>query len=781
MAEPITDPLILQHLNRKYGAPPAAESEGTPVTDPMVLQHLERKYGSKTGGGDIGKLIKGEPLPGRTEMLKDVGTQAGYGFTQGLVALPNLAYRGIDWLGEKATGGDFLPNIEDSPTYKALHDEAPEAQTTAGRYAHRVGEFAGGAVLPGGGLYKAAKAFPEVWGLRALGRTSPGKAAAVEGMAALGGGAAAQTAEELDYGPWGQVGAGMLGGIAAPSVGIPALTKIGRGFGMMGESGAVPLWRQQIPGMPARPEPLPPPPAVSRQSIPEIEKLGRQQIADKAMEAGIPPGGLTHAVETGDWSHVFHSQGAAPRAEMLADIDPQLARLAGGEMRAHGEASRIGQSRMTARQTGETPALGLDTDAGLTTYAKGDPNLLAYRTGVDVPAAGQQARAIETMNRAALIQDMAQHGHGETAEATARAISARQAEKSATEYGKVRAIGDNVNLQGERGVQAVVDALAAEVQRLGPTTTRGQAVARVLKEMAPNGKVHSHIDDLDKAKQVIDERVRLAFKEGSGSTNRIVGREMSQARTKIINAVDKVKKGGLGDQYNLARAQHGDEAELLNQLQLGDDLFHGKADIADYLALAGDRDAMKRVRHGFVGAVQRELDAKGAGYNVARIFDNKAKQRVLRDMLSNTPGAAGDQADRFMAYLNSLGKEHTTRHVAYGGSQTAERQADDKLSDTLHRFRDIFSQGGGAIPARAAEYLLNKTFGQRAQVASSIVNDLTSADPIRNRAAAAHIEMLMGRGRAGRFADLLEAAMARHGQKAVGAAPGSFGIAAEYK
>src|SRR5262245_36409522 len=164
------------------------------------------------------------------QSLKGAGVQAGYGLAQGAVALPNLIYRGIDLAGEKLTGRDFLPNIEESPTYKALFEEKPEAEDALGRYAHRVGEFAGGSILPGAGIFGLSRALPTTLGFRTLGRMSGKSIAELEALGAGTGALGAQTAEEMGGGPWVQAGAGILGGVAGPMALGPGITALQRGM-----------------------------------------------------------------------------------------------------------------------------------------------------------------------------------------------------------------------------------------------------------------------------------------------------------------------------------------------------------------------------------------------------------------------------------------------------------------------------------------------------------------------------------------------------------------------
>src|SRR5690606_16767791 len=93
--------------------------------------------------------------PTTAETVADVGEQAIRGLSRGIVGTVTLPYRAIDWVGEKITGGDFLPNVEDMPLYKPFLQQ-PEPTTTAGRYARAAGEAVGASALPTAGFVSQA-------------------------------------------------------------------------------------------------------------------------------------------------------------------------------------------------------------------------------------------------------------------------------------------------------------------------------------------------------------------------------------------------------------------------------------------------------------------------------------------------------------------------------------------------------------------------------------------------------------------------------------------------
>src|SRR5690606_20573950 len=177
--------------------------------------------------------------PTTAETVADVGEQAIRGLSRGIVGTVTLPYRAIDWVGEKITGGDFLPNMEDMPLYKPFLQQ-PEAATTAGRYAQSVGEAVGASAIPGAGLMSQAQRLaamtPTTTG-RAIAQAiaepiarSPGRAVAADIAAAAGAGIGQQAAAEGGFGTVGQTIAGIAGAAAplATAAVVSRLTQAGR-------------------------------------------------------------------------------------------------------------------------------------------------------------------------------------------------------------------------------------------------------------------------------------------------------------------------------------------------------------------------------------------------------------------------------------------------------------------------------------------------------------------------------------------------------------------------
>lgn len=172
-------------------------------------------------------VIEEPKEPTVADTVADVGEQAVRGFNRGLVGLVTAPYRAIDWAGEKITGKDFLPNVEELSLYKPFLDQ-PEAKTTAGRYAGAAGEAVGASALPSAGLISQGQrlaALAPTTTARAIGQSigrqvaaNPRAALAADIVSATGAGVGQQAAEDMDFGPAGQVVGGLIGGAAPLAV-----------------------------------------------------------------------------------------------------------------------------------------------------------------------------------------------------------------------------------------------------------------------------------------------------------------------------------------------------------------------------------------------------------------------------------------------------------------------------------------------------------------------------------------------------------------------------------
>lgn len=703
---PVEDEDLIRQLNEK--------ALGKGGVDPMTEQALNEK------------ALKGNKL---LPVAKDIGYQAARGVGKGLTEGITSFYRLPDWIGEK-TGAFDLPNVEETGAYRAL-TEYDDPETTAGAYAGRIGEFVGGSLGVGSPLYGLGRA--GVAGLRGLGRMTPRQLAVAEGASSVVGGGAAQTAEEMGGGPVAQGVAGVAGALGGPAA--------FRAFRGLGEEGALHLFPPQRP--PAAP--------LGAPATPQTTDDAMQGIADWLTARGRSPQQIADEFQSGSAAHQFHQSGMTPRAEVLADID-ELSRLAASNVRHTPAAAAQARPFMTARQTG----IGQEGQfPGLQTYPPGDPRLLG-RSGIDAPPAGQHSRMIEGGRRILGIQDMKHHGFEGTAELTAQKISASQKAAADVSYGNVREIGKAVDLRAEPAVADAIEAVKARLAQ-SPPGDEATVLEYLLRQYAPSGQVHSYIDDFDKAKRLVDARINKLYK--GSDMNPAMGRVLDKHNDDIVAAMNKVETEDLGNVYRAAREEFAGPAKIEREIQLGHDYYHGKSSLADIQKL--DKAGQKRARLGFHGAFEEKIGDQPITHDlVKKTLATRNQMQRWRDMIGDEADLrsrlmAPDAHRRWEEYMTRVAREKETDRIVSGGSPTAENIAVDQAMDVLHGVRDIFQGNLGAVAQRFSQYVLNKLFGQRAEVAAEQTRLLFSADPAENARTIARLQMLLGRTRFQRYSEMM--------------------------
>jgi len=153
------------------------------------------------------------------DMALDAVTGFGEGFNTGFDALANLVAtpvrEPINWAARQfGYEGDLMPEARLARRFNV----APTPDTAAGRMGQAVGEVTGGSVAPVAGMYGAAARM----GQRAPGilrqfATQPGRVGALEATSVAGAGTGVGIAREAETGPVGELAAGLVGGITAPS------------------------------------------------------------------------------------------------------------------------------------------------------------------------------------------------------------------------------------------------------------------------------------------------------------------------------------------------------------------------------------------------------------------------------------------------------------------------------------------------------------------------------------------------------------------------------------
>lgn len=220
------------------------------LNDEQLLDGLHRRFYADMPRDEFEKRVGFKPPVTVAETASDVGMSGLRGFNKGLADIASLPYRGVDWVGEKLTGGDFLPNVETLPGWRYyLNPEKPKTQ--AGRFADQVGQAVGSSAIPQAGLMVKAGQMAGPAAQTALGqvgqqmvaaaRANPGRVLAADTAAAVGSGTGQQAAQEGGFGPVGQTIGAVAGAVAPSAIGATAqrvVQPIQRAYANQGRAGA---------------------------------------------------------------------------------------------------------------------------------------------------------------------------------------------------------------------------------------------------------------------------------------------------------------------------------------------------------------------------------------------------------------------------------------------------------------------------------------------------------------------------------------------------------------
>jgi hypothetical protein len=177
---------------------------------------------------DALRAHKAEAKPG---VVRDVVSQTAQGLNRGFDAtinlpgtLLNLGAKGINYGAEKLGYEARLPEQPFEPVRLLSRvNSGDEPATTAGRIAGSVGEAVGGTVVPSVGIIReGAKLAPQAInaGRSIIARAAQAPKATLRNdmISAVGAGTAVGAAREGDLGPWGELAAGIAGGVVAPNL-----------------------------------------------------------------------------------------------------------------------------------------------------------------------------------------------------------------------------------------------------------------------------------------------------------------------------------------------------------------------------------------------------------------------------------------------------------------------------------------------------------------------------------------------------------------------------------
>lgn len=710
------------------------------MPEAAVLERARRELG---GGGSE----PGAPEMGWGEYFKGLGREAVQGAT-------------FDF-------GDEL-GLTDRAASQRFGEQHPVMSTVA-RIAGGVPLFAAG---PGAALGRAAMS----GGLLRSTAKSAGLGAGAGGVAGLGGGEGG-VYDRLPGAAQGAMAGAVLGG-AIP----PAIAGVGRVAGRVGDALSPQVARltgaMTRRGEPSFPEPPPRGPVIAGARFvddtsitPSAESQADQMIANQLLRSGRTVDDLRSTLAESDRSRTFYGGGvSASRAQdtqTLADMDEGLARLAGSAARQSPEVAGNIEAFLTARQTGITPRTrGLSPQAGIAARDK-----LARRGAGEAPA-GQYERVHDAFKRGLTLRDEDFHGHAGNPLRTEQQILQAARDEARPAYRAAYDAGRDVDLRPT--IQPILDRWTTRMANEPEPVAA--AIRRALRLFQSRGGTVSEIERFDKSKQFMDGVIER-FIEAPEGRNRYLGGVLIELKNELLGAVDALP--GVGPAYATARRAFSDRMTARDILTRFRDAWRDDAEIGaqafDDLASPAQQ---KLARLGLLWGFERQAAGTGRERDVTRVFGNPRIQELLSRVMPRTEtatgrartvaGAPAEYADRPQRFGRLLETEHAQsqmRQRVLGGSQTAERLADDAAYDSMHDVVEMFRANPSVLGLgiRYVNAVLDKLFGMRPDVANAIAVRLFVADPAARERVLSSIAAQMGRSRFEQFSRYMAENQARLG------------------
>jgi hypothetical protein len=722
-----------------------------------------------------------------SETVADVAAAAGRGALKGVTETVTIPYRLVDWLGEKATGGNFLPNVEDTaPVRYALNP--PEARSRAGRWAGTIGEFAGAGVTGTGFGLALARRFPTNWFLQSY-ATTPRAAIATDTAASLGAGAGVEYARENDFGTAGQLAAGLgggLGGIAA----LGGAARVNRGITEAARAMArgdranagLPLdlmWR----GMTRAPVDdlgsgvvrhtddvagaLPPGGGGGVAPPTPAQARAYQTLADTLVRAGKTPDDLRTALTEAYEATRFNSNSYAQNVAALGDLDESLMRLAGSISRQHPEASRVIREFIEARQTGHTPAgvsatemaaRGLPTRERFSqpaTVGQAERTLGRRFPGDkdDILSMGMVDRSVEALKRAMLLEAHEYHGHARTGLATEGLILKRARDAAQANYDEAVTANQGVNLR-----DAIDTTFAKWLQDAAESQSPGvEALVKRVHGMFRSGPIE--LRQFDRIKREVDDIIKgFLGKANKSGVHR--GGYLSDVMDDLLKAVDD-STGGEASLYRAARAEYGSDMKMIDAYKAGLKAFDDNAEVTaeTFLQLA-TKGEQKMFRNGMIDSMRLRGQRMPRTHDFTKVFETQRVEEILAATIPRSEKSTAVFANRpvrFGKYIDTQKKTVEGRQTALGGSMTARNQADDAAFDAQRVVSGLMELGRSPsswLINRISDYA-EKAFGIDADAASALAHMLFSADSQQQLTVLREVAARMPPDRMTRFRNLM--------------------------
>ncbi len=631
--------------------------------------------------GTPGSFLRPAPSSG-DNMLASAINGAAYGLGRTALGGQELVGQGLRGLGAEGVG-NWLVNDARQGVAKLGAEMAPD--TAAHPVASVLGEMGGSAVLPGGiagrlggGAVRAGLAGGALSGL-------------LEPTAGEGGEYAANKAAQV------AAGAGIGGALGGATLGA---SKAAQG-----------LYRYLV-----------------KAKGPEAATSEAAQTILSRIAADEKGGGPSA-------QDMLDLMAAAPeKPQTVMDVGGNNLRSLGGRMaRAPGEASSVMRNFLTGRDLGAGPRLDTDITAAIGGEAPGENAFEALKQARSAAAQPLFEKAYQGGSTAPLERQF-ENAFGEaTAKeaAAAQALAAARTEAtSAAARGSMA--GDNVyanSAANERAgaskaamesAQAGVDAARAEKEQARAILQRAQAdgtsnapgavwnprIQQFLenprvqqglhrglrierdnalaegRKMNPSEYAIVGVDQegepivgtvptmrlLAVAKEGLDRMVQSPeFQTQFGTLNK-EGVAIDRVRGAFLSELDKINPA-----YRAARAQWGGDSQSLSAFQAGEKIFRANPRETQALVAGLSPDSKEFLRLGAARALRDSVARKGAGGDEAKaIIGSQYVRNQIRPLFDDESAY-----QKFISSVEAEGRMFSTKFGAVGGSQTAERGAED--------------------------------------------------------------------------------------------------------
>lgn len=491
--------------------------------------------------------------------------------------------------------------------------------------------------------------------------------------------------------------------------------------------------------------------------------------ADRAMirtlrGEGRTPADLRAQLAEADRVGTFHPAGqTVSRTESpmaLADLTPGMRQLSGSIVRSSPAARTRGETFFRARQSGtppDTPA-GQAGISGTGIYTR---NPLGREGMAKGEPAGQRERSLDALKRSFQLIDTKHHGHQANTYLTKQAIIQEGRDTANKLYGDLRTVSAGFDITPH--LKPAMDKWTTELAQ--SPFEEARLIRAALRQFTmgdgKNRRIVDSVDAFDKAKRALDSRIDSAM--SALNPDRNAARVLQMIKDDMVAAIDGVTERNIGQMYKVARSQFATDAQLREAMEFGRDVLKGDIHEVTTRYHRFNDTQQKLARLGVIEAFEGKGIDRAKFEDLTRNFETPRVQELLRNMVPRTESTSGvyaDRPERIGAFMANERTMANTPRAVMGGSQTAERMADDAafsretLSSMVERFRGVPSVTN--IVIEAASVVINKAFGYREEVAAALARRLFTANRATQEQVIARLEAQWGVDRVARVVSAIE-------------------------